>query len=632
MRSLTTDVLVIGGGATGAGVLRDLALRGIRALLVEKGDLTHGTSGRYHGLLHSGGRYVVKDPQSATECAEENEILRRIMPHCLEETGGFFVVTPADDESYAERFVQGCHDTHVPVNEISVREMLRREPLLNPRISRVFEVRDGAADSFLATHANAEDARRHGAQALTYHVVKALDVSNDQVAGAVCEDMRTGEEVHIHASYVVNAAGAWAGKIAGLAGVNVTVVPGKGSMIAMNHRMINTVVNRCKPPADGDIIVPIRTVAVIGTTDVSVPDPDVYGIDPWEVELMLTEGEQLVPGISRARVLRAWAGVRPLYKDQDVKDNRELSRTYKLLDHEARDGVKGLISIVGGKWTTYRLMAAEATDAVAAKLGVKAECRTHLEALPFPLGLPEGAGSGRYTALGGRWAERAEDDLADRGPPPDRTASNQFFWLGQPLAQVESDNTYGDLICECELVTRDRVIKAIREGAAANIDDIRRDTRLGMGPCQGGFCTYRAVALWGELKGFGGASETPLRTPPAGDPPSHELPRDDPPRKDRPAGTPPVGDPPAKPPPRDDPPRDDSALASAALLRQFLQERWKGLTAIAWGDQLRQARLDEIIYLDTLGVDLLPKPVSAQANVDGLVTAHPAISTEYHVE
>ena len=97
MRTITTDVLVIGGGATGIGVLRDLALRGIRAALVEKGDLTHGTTGRYHGLLHSGGRYVVKDPQSATECAEENEILRRIMPHCLEDTGGFFVVTPADD-------------------------------------------------------------------------------------------------------------------------------------------------------------------------------------------------------------------------------------------------------------------------------------------------------------------------------------------------------------------------------------------------------------------------------------------------------------------------------------------------------------------------------------------------------
>ncbi|HJZ50136.1 MAG TPA: hypothetical protein VKE41_23350, partial [Roseiflexaceae bacterium] len=99
------------------------------------------------------------------------------------------------------------------------------------------------------------------------------------------------------------------------------------------------------------------------------------------------------------------------------------------------------------------------------------------------------------------------------------------------------------------------------------------------------------------VKGFGGTSATPP-APPAGTPVQQE------------------------------PARDDSALASAALLRQFLQERWKGLTAIAWGDQLRQVRLDEIIYLDTLGVDLLPAP--EQANGDGLVTAHPAIATEYH--
>jgi len=609
MRSLTTDVLVIGGGATGAGVLRDLALRGIRAVLVEKGDLTHGTTGRYHGLLHSGGRYVVKDPRSATECADENEILRRIMPHCLEDTGGFFVITPADDEEYAARFVQGCHDTHVPVNEISVREMLRREPLLNPRISRVFEVRDGSADSFLATHSNAEDARQHGAQVLTYHVVKALDVADGRVAGAICEDMRSGEDVHIHAEYVVNAAGAWAGKIAAMAGVKVTVVPGKGIMIAMNHRMINTVVNRCKLPADGDIIVPIRTVAVIGTTDVQVPDPDVYGIEPHEVALMLEEGEHLVPGISRARVLRAWAGVRPLYKDQDVKDDRDISRTYKLLDHEARDGVKGLISIVGGKWTTYRLMAAEATDAVAAKLGVTAECRTHVEPLH------------KLQIENAKLSNRPSMSFSIRPSAP----ASQFSILGQPLARVEADDSYGDLICECELVTRDRVIQAITVGGAANLDDIRRDTRLGMGPCQGGFCTYRAVALWEEVRGHGAGE-----TPPVGDPPAKQSPpRDDPPRTDRPAGTPPVGDPPAKEPPRDDPPAEQDAPASAALLRQFLQERWKGLTAIAWGDQLRQVRLDEIIYLDTLGVDLLPPTTLEHANGDGLVTLHPAIATEY---
>jgi glycerol-3-phosphate dehydrogenase len=94
MQHIQTDILVIGGGATGTGILRDLAMRGFKCLLVERRDLAYGTTGRYHGLLHSGGRYAVKDPIAAKECIEENRILRRIMPQCIEDTGGFFVLTP----------------------------------------------------------------------------------------------------------------------------------------------------------------------------------------------------------------------------------------------------------------------------------------------------------------------------------------------------------------------------------------------------------------------------------------------------------------------------------------------------------------------------------------------------------
>ena len=100
------DALVIGGGATGAGLLRDLARRGLRTLLVEKSDLGTGTSGRYHGLLHSGGRYVVTDPVAARECIAENRIVRRIAPACIEDTGGWFVATPDDPDDYA-RHVRG---------------------------------------------------------------------------------------------------------------------------------------------------------------------------------------------------------------------------------------------------------------------------------------------------------------------------------------------------------------------------------------------------------------------------------------------------------------------------------------------------------------------------------------------
>jgi glycerol-3-phosphate dehydrogenase len=480
------------------------------------------------------------------------------MPQYLEDTRGFFVVTPWDEEhepEYADKFVAACHNTGVPVEEIPVQEALRREPALNRRISRVFEVQDGAADSFFAAYGVANAARQHGAQVLTYHHVTRMIREKDRVAAAVVDDLRTGEQKRIEASYIINATGAWAGKVAALAGVRVNVVPGKGTMIAMNHRMVNTVINRCKYPHDGDILVPIHTVAVIGTTDIHVPDPDIFSITADEVSFLMEEGEKLVTNFAHYRALRAWAGVRPLYKEEkEVASDRDISRAYKLLDHEQRDGVRGLISIVGGKWTTYRLMAEHLVDLVAEKLNVTTPCRTQEEIIPDPEG------------------------------------ESQMYWLGHNLAHVEADDSYGDLICECEMVTRKQVLHSITHSGAANIDDIRRETRLGMGPCQGGFCAYRAAALW------------------------HEV------RQGEPAGN-----------------GNGKAVAaqtehsSNALLLHFLQERWKGLTAIMWGDQLRQARLDQLIYLDTLGIDLLPEPLTRkQPSADDLMTGHPAIATEYH--
>ncbi len=581
MQTIETDVLVIGGGATGTGCARDLAMRGIRCVLVEKGDLTHGTTGRYHGLLHSGGRYVTKDPQSANECARENAILRKIMPHCLEDTSGFFAITPWDDPDYGDLFFANCQKTGVPVQEITVAEMLRREPALNPRISRVFEVPDGSADSFLATHSTAQSAREHGAAILTYHNVVDIVREGDRVTGAIVEDLRTGERKGIVCAYVLNASGAWAGKIAAMAGVTVTVVPGKGTMVAMNHRMVNTVVNRCKLPADGDIIVPIHTVAVIGTTDVHVPDPDVFGIEPEEIQFMLDEGEKLVPGFSHHRALRAWAGVRPLYKDHDVSSDRDIPRTFKLLDHEERDGVAGIFSIVGGKWTTYRLMAEESVDEIAHRLGNTRPCRTAEEPLPVPqtehrshaVALAGSAESYPRKEPHAFAAPRINGLAAPLGETRVYGLDSELYYLGKHLADVEREHAQGELICECELATKARVLAAIDSGAT-NLDDIRRDVRMGMGPCQGGWCIYRTAALLFEQKLDAGVT---------------------------------------------------NANTNDALLH-FLQARWKGLTPVLWGDQLRQARLDELIYVGVLGAQRL-RPIAEQGG--GLVTDNPAVATEY---
>jgi glycerol-3-phosphate dehydrogenase len=404
MKHLQTEILVIGGGSTGTGVAWDAALRGFQTILVEKRDLTHGTTGRYHGLLHSGGRYVVKDPRSAEECIAENAILRYTHAHCIEDTGGFFVVTPEDEGDYPDQFQAACDRLGLHYDEISPAAALRMEPLLNPRISRVFQVPDAAADSFLATHATAQAARQAGARILVYHeVVELLIEGGDgdrRVTGVRVRDLAHDEEVIIRADMVINASGAWAGQIAKLAGVEVKIIPGKGTMVAMNHRVVNTVLNRCKMPSDGDILVPIHTVAVIGTTDEKVSDPERLRIEPWEVELMLNEGEKLVPGISQARVLRAWAGVRPLYQEGFAGESRDVTRALTLLDHRSRDGLAGFLTITGGKWTTFRLMAETTVDRACEQLGARRPCATATTPVP-------GIEQGHYW-LGHRLAEVEE--------------------------------------------------------------------------------------------------------------------------------------------------------------------------------------------------------------------------------
>ncbi|MGE5138246.1 MAG: anaerobic glycerol-3-phosphate dehydrogenase subunit GlpA [Rudaea sp.] len=548
VKHVATEILVIGGGATGLGIAWDAALRGFKVVLVEKGDLGHGTSGRYHGLLHSGGRYVISDPQSAAECIVENRILRKILTHCIEDTGGYFIVTPEDEGNYPDRFKSACGEIGIPCEEVPITAALRQEPNLNPAVSRVFAVSDASADSFQAGHSVAQAAQEAGARILIYHRVEELSLEGSgesrRVAGARVLDLISSEETTISADLTINATGAWAGQLGKMAGLAIDVIPGKGTMLALNRRLTNTVLNRCKPPGDGDILVPIQTVAVIGTTDERVQDPENLSIEPWEVELLMREGEKMVPAMRAARIVRAWAGVRPLYQEGHAGTSREATRAFTLLDHRARDGVSGLLTILGGKWTTFRLMAEKTVDKACDHLGMQRACVTATTPVPG----------------------------AERG----------HYWLGHRLKDVEQDRLQADLICECELVTRAMLEDAARNNPTHLIDDLRRDLRLGMGPCQGGFCTFRAAGVLHELGPQGGSDKwnaADMQSPAA-----H-------------AGS-----------------RTIPAAVSAGgsvnpnlLLRDFLQERWKGLRPILWGAQLKQQRLDELIYLSLLNIDHLPE-------------------------
>ena len=160
--------------------------------------------------------------------------------------------------------------------------------------------------------------------------------------------------------------------------------PAKGSLLILDHRINNHVINRCRKPSDADILVPGDTISLIGTTSTHVDysEIDYNRVTAEEVDILLREGEKLAPVMAQTRILRAYAGVRPLVASDNDPSGRNVSRGIVLLDHAERDGLDGFITITGGKLMTYRLMAEWATDAVCRKLGNSEPCVTAEQPLP----------------------------------------------------------------------------------------------------------------------------------------------------------------------------------------------------------------------------------------------------------
>ncbi len=495
---IRTDVVIIGGGATGCGIARDLALRGVHHYLVEKGDFANGATGACHGLLHSGARYAVNDPEAARECISENAILRKIARKCVEVTGGLFVRLTGDSKKYRDTFLKSCEEAGISTDVLSASRALDLVPDLNPAIEEAVTVPDCSIDPFRLCMLNAFTSRHKGGGILIHHKVVDVIREKGRCAGVKVEDCSTSHIKEIRAKIIINASGAWGDTVARMGGSGVPMTLSKGSLIISNHRLTNMVINRLRPPSDGDIIVPNEAVCLAGTTSIPVDDPDAIEVDPREVDIVATQAEQMIPRFGVTRIIRAYTGVRPLLKAAS-SDSRSISRGYRIIDHK-----NGMYSIMGGKLSTYRLMAEKTVDAVVRELGIKAHCRT----AEIPL--------------------EGQEELS--GYP-----------LSKRLKNIDN------IVCECELVDRDHVEKIVNSLGTQYIGDIQHRTRLGMGPCQGGFCTYRALGIMLETGRM--SPEESIRT-----------------------------------------------------LRQFLQRRFRGIRPALWGDQLREEQLVESIYLGILGM------------------------------
>jgi glycerol-3-phosphate dehydrogenase len=458
---LKTQVLIIGGGASGTGLARDLALRGVHCIVAEQGDINSGASGANHGLLHSGGRYVFTDPDVAAECRVEAELLKQMAPQCIETTGGLFVAVEGDDEKYAADFPNRCAACGIPVKAITPHEARELEPALSSRVIAAYMVEDATIDPFMLSLQNMFQARQHGTTLLRHHQVTGFHKHSRQITSADLISRVSGEKIVVEAKQVVNAAGAWSGEIAALAGAHIKIAYSKGTLLVTHSRLTNRVINRLRKPDDGDILVPGGTVSILGTTSERIDDLDQIFPTVREADRVVTQGGAMVPDLETTRYIRAYAGVRPLISSGTDTGDRDVSRGFMLLDH-LMDGLENFTTISGGKLTTYRYMAEKTADLVCSRLGVTRPCLTRINPLP--------------PAVPCSWTEP--------GIAPRR-------WMKK--------HTPGDLLlCECEMVSTsavDNVIASLKnQNGNADLTSVALRTRVGKGACQGAFCGFRVAA------------------------------------------------------------------------------------------------------------------------------------------
>jgi glycerol-3-phosphate dehydrogenase len=277
----------------------------------------------------------------------------------------------------------------------------------------------------------------------------------------------------------------------------------KGSMLITNQRLNQRVVNRCRRPSDGDIIVPNHTVSILGTTSIRLEEVENFEVTSSEVSFLIQEASKMIPAIRETRFIRAYAGIRPLFQSEQGGDDRAVSRGFALIDHGKRDGLQNLITIVGGKLVTYRLMAEKTSDLICQKMGTDISCSTHLKPLP---------GATNFSGL-----------------------TDRLKRIGQA---VSGDGV--EILCDCEMIGREEVETTLKDGKLRDLQDILHRTRLAKGTCQGGFCIYRLLGMLHDL----GMQQ---------------------------------GD-------------------SNKILKDFLEERWKGIRPILWGTSLKEDELIESIY------------------------------------
>jgi glycerol-3-phosphate dehydrogenase len=389
------DVLVIGGGITGAGVARDAAMRGLRTALLERNDFASGTSSRSSRLIHGGLRYLEHGwLHLVFESSRERRTLMRIAPHLVKPLA---FTWPVYDEARVPlwklgaglmvydalalfRNLGGNHRRLLPDEVLELEPAIRRERLRGG--ARYF---DASTNDIRLTLANVQSAADAGATVLNHAEVRMLRRAGSHVTGAHAVDHITGKEVDITARAVVNASGPWSDSIRRMADPHATTAlrGTKGVHIAVpRERVGNRDALTILSAIDGRVmfVLPAGAFTLIGTTDTDYAGPiDEVRATHADVDYLIRSANEYFPAaqLQTPDVVAAWAGIRPLVAGGGATPG-STSR-----EHSISWTSPGLLSVTGGKLTTYRSMASSVVDHVVRALGMSARSApTHQVALP----------------------------------------------------------------------------------------------------------------------------------------------------------------------------------------------------------------------------------------------------------
>jgi glycerol-3-phosphate dehydrogenase len=374
------DVLIVGGGITGAGVARDAAMRGMRVALVEKGSWASGTSSKSSRLVHGGIRYLEHgDIALVRESVREREILLRIAPELVKPLEFTWpVYRGARLPRWKLRIGLTIYDVLAGKHRGRRHQSLDTAGVLDlePRISSKnlkggASYFDAATDDAGLTRANIAAASRHGAVCVDHALMESATVTSRKSDGAHVRDMIDGGSVRVSARSIVSAIGPWQAK--GTKGSHIEVP---------RSRIENNGAVTMISPDDGRVMftLPSGDKTIFGTTDLRTDEsPDDVKASESEIEYILRAANFYFPDarLSRDDVISTWAGIRPLAAAPPGMKPSSISREHRILRDQS-----GVIVVTGGKLTTYRSMASEIVDEVERVIGrAHVACRTDVEPL-----------------------------------------------------------------------------------------------------------------------------------------------------------------------------------------------------------------------------------------------------------